>query len=410
MNQSASTELARIEELLDRQPWAATYRLIDFTRQALANPKAEAKAIQLKLAFDRAELDEDREKLIGEAKTWLKELALVDLSVTDRQAWEQNLALKAYRNQRPSELVLKAQGLGKSYSNTGFKLYIDELELRLGEVTGLLGENTTGKTTLFRILAGDLAMDQGTLSYPLFQTGKKLDWIQLKKQISYVPQHLGDWQGSLTDILSQEATLHGLKGSANTQALRYIVQRLGLATHLEKSWRQLSGGYKLRFALARALVWRPKLLILDEPLAFLDIRAQITVLNDLQQMAKNHHHPMAVLMSSQHVHEVERIADQMLFMRGGQLVHRGQRSTIGTEREFQIFEFACPLSLVALTERLGSFRYQSLYFTGQAYVMRTTRTVQPEELLRTLLDRGISVTYFRDISQSLKPHFYENLA
>lgn len=406
-------EIDELTELLERQPWAATYRLLELSRRWAADSRLEDEAVALKLQFDAAQDATAREVAIAAMADLTRRLAEQHdpEALARREAQEKALALQAYQRPVDRSVVVQATGLRKAYPATQFELAIDALTLRRGEVTGLLGENTTGKTTLFRILAGDLAADADELAYPLFQPEKKsLDWPRLRQHIAYVPQQLPDWQGSLRDNLHQEAALHGLRGEANHAAVRYIVQRLGLQPHLAKRWKQLSGGYKLRFALAKALIWRPSLLILDEPLAFLDVRAQLTVLNDLQQLAKSLQHPIAVLLSAQHVHEVELIADQMLFMRSGQLVHIGQRSTIGAERDFQIFEFATPLSMVALTQRLAQFRYQSLYYTGQAYVIRTSQDVQTTELLQTLLDRDIPVTYFRDISQSLKPYFYETLA
>ncbi len=183
-----------------------------------------------------------------------------------------------------NKVVVKAQNLTKAYKSSYFKLELDDLELRLGEITTVVGENSTGKTCLLRIIAGDLAHDKGTLQYPLFQkeTKKRLNWVKIKPQIAYVPQELPYWRGSLLNNLRFEAAIHGVKGKSNYQATEYILQRLGLAEHVHKTWQQLSGGYKLRFALAKALIWKAELLVIDEPLAHLDIKAQMVVLKDLQ--------------------------------------------------------------------------------------------------------------------------------
>ncbi len=152
-----------------------------------------------------------------------------------------------------NELVLEAKNLVKRYPGSNFTLRLEHLELRLGQITGLVGENATGKTTLFRILAGDLAPDAGTLHFSLFDPHNRRSWPDLKQKIAYVPQELPVWHGSLRDNLRYEAALHGLSGDENSKAADYIVQRLGLGLHLDKNWAQLSGGYKLRFALAKAL-------------------------------------------------------------------------------------------------------------------------------------------------------------
>ena len=88
----------------------------------------------------------------------------------------------------------------------------------------------------------------------------------------------------LRSNLHYEAAIHGVGRADNEREVDFIVERLGFRGELDKEWHELSGGFRLRFALARALVWKPKLLILDEPLANLDFITQQIVLNDLRHL------------------------------------------------------------------------------------------------------------------------------
>ncbi len=325
-----------------------------------------------------------------------------------KQDKENALAAQIKKIVTPKDVVLRAENIRKNYRNIKFTLELDQLELRLGEITGLVGENATGKTTLFRILAGDLAPDSGVLQYPLFDPKNKLFWPKLKTKIAYVPQELPIWLGSLKENLRFEAALHGIKGEVNQKAVDYIIQRLGLEPHIDKTWSELSGGYKLRFALAKALVWNAQLLIIDEPLAFLDVKTQLVVLDDLKNLASSLRHPIAIIVSSQHLFEIEAVADQLLFMRNGRLEHLGRTSDWGQERKWNVFEFSTPVSLTEMSTLLKGFPHQKLWSNSMTFFISTPLNVSGQELLQFLAAKQITMSYFRDISRSVKTKFYED--
>ena len=308
----------------------------------------------------------------------------------------------------PDDIVLEAKNIKKSYRRSSFNLNLNKLVLHTGEIIGLIGENATGKTTLLRILAGDLKHDSGELKYPFFQKDKRLDWQKIKRQIAYIPQELPRWYGSLIDNITLEAADHGFTGKENTKALNYIIQRLGLAAHTEKSWAELSGGYKLRFALAKALVWKPRLLILDEPLANLDIRTQVVLLNDLQNLVKSIRYPLTVILSSQQIHEIEEVANQLLYMREGNLECLVNVKEYGNNRNNNVFELNCSLSYREMVICLEEFPHKKLWYNGMTFFIVTPLKIPGSALLQYLAEKKAKVNYYRDISRSLKPKFYED--
>ncbi|HLP96364.1 MAG TPA: ABC transporter ATP-binding protein [Saprospiraceae bacterium] len=328
--------------------------------------------------------------------------------VAARLQLEQEMIEAAKKRKLENGLVLAAEGIEKKYRSSRFHLFAEKLELRLGEITGLVGENATGKTTLLRILAGDLALSKGQVRFPLLDPQNKLDWGDIKMKIAFVPQELPAWEGPLVEALRFEASRHGILGEANRRTVDYIIQRLGLALHTEKAWAELSGGYKLRFALAKALVSKPQLLILDEPLAFLDIKTQMVVLMDIQALAKSLRDPISVLISSQHLHEVESVADQMLFMRDGHLENLGPTEDIGQDRRYNLFEVGTPLSFKKFEKILQDLEYSRAWDNGVDYYVATPLSVDADQILQLLLAKGIEIRHFRDISTSVKTKFYEN--
>ncbi len=309
------------------------------------------------------------------------------------------------------KIIVKAKNLTKAYKSSNFQLELDDLELRLGEITAVVGENATGKTCLLRIIAGDLAHDTGDLQYPLFQTDgkKRLNWVQIKPQIAYVPQALSAWRGSLLNNLRYEAAIHGVKGKDNYEATDYILERLGLSNHIHKTWRELSGGYKLRFSLAKALLWKAKLLVIDEPLAHLDIKARWVVLKDLQNLAQSLQHPIAILISSQDLHETEAIADNVLFVRGGRVENMGKIADWGKNQPYHVFEFACDVGQAKLEKILeeSHFPKHKLWYNAPYYLLSVDKTIGGEAVLQFFAQQGIELQYYRNISHSIKTKFYE---
>jgi ABC-type multidrug transport system ATPase subunit len=307
-------------------------------------------------------------------------------------------------------ILMECFGLSKYYRKSGFSLSGIDLHLRLGEITGVVGENGNGKTTLFKVITGNLQHDAGVIAFPLLQrlqAAKKgeVDWIEVKSEIAYVEQELPSWHGTLKQNIHLELAQHGIKGAYNEQNTAYILERLGLTEHADKKWSELSGGYKLRFALAKALVWRPKLLVIDEPLANLDVRSQRIVLNDLKDLAKSAKYPISIIISSQHLHEIESIADNLMFLQQGRMVYSGDKNNIGDARLHNFFELSCVLEKRTLESLLTGLPISEIEHNGLSYVITGSKELDGQQILSTLIQNNVEVEYFRNISNSAKRLF-----
>ena len=387
--------------------------LIDFSRKYAIENKLKYDALILKLNLTKSS------QLETQMKVQKDMLILVDEIVKDYQENSEspksikskkiNLVVEShFSNQKVrNDVIFEAKELGKTYKSTGFSLRDINIQLRLGEIVSVVGENGNGKTTFFNIVAGELLKDTGAISYPSLEGGEenKIHWHKVKQEIAYIPQELPPWNGSLLQMLQFEAAIHGIKGEDNIREVNFIIQRLGLQEHLTKEWGELSGGFKLRFALARALVWKPQLLIIDEPLANLDIKTQLIVLKDIRNMASSFRYPMAVLLSSQHLHEIESVSDKILFLKKGEVSFYGELDQLGTDRQYNTFELNCEISHQALKTKLENFSYQKLYHNGISFVITTNLDIGYKQLLQYLLDNDVEVNYFRNISQSIKQLF-----
>ncbi len=301
-----------------------------------------------------------------------------------------------------SDCVFVGKQLNKRYKKGGFELFPIDIQLRLGEITGIVGENGNGKSTLIKLIAGDEQATAGELAYPLFNFK---DWSLIKSEIAYIPQRLHKWNGDVRDYLKFTAAAKGIYGEENRKAVDYIIHRLGLSKYADYDWNELSGGYQMRFELARMLVWKPKFLLLDEPLAHLDINAQAIFLRDLAQLSKDPEHPFAVMITSQHLYEVESISQQVIFLRNGKTVYNGKIQDFDSERSTNSFEMSSTCSQEQLIDSLRKLGYESIENKGNTIIVHVDITTSSTAFMTRLFNEGIEVKYFRNISQSTRKLF-----
>lgn len=319
--------------------------------------------------------------------------------------------LEAATNQLLSRLVAKAEakpvhlgvlvhanGISKRYNKGNFSLKPLSLDIHCGQIIGVVGENGNGKTTLLRCLSGQLATDQGTVHYSLL---KDPDHYTVKNHVVFIPQRIPKWFGQLKDNLHFSAAIVGIKGEWNDLLVDFMLERFGLTQFAHLNWNQISSGYRTRFEIARILLKRPKVLILDEPLANLDINAQQTLLTDLKFLTKSSFNPMGVILTSQQLHEVEKIADNVLLIRDGHCVYR-----TGDQIQQQLgnaFEVEIGNDREAILFALEGFQYQLTYNGGNYTIISPVHSVP--DMLRALVNNGIYIRYYRDITTSTKRLF-----
>ncbi|MDR2121505.1 MAG: ABC transporter ATP-binding protein [Flavobacteriaceae bacterium] len=302
------------------------------------------------------------------------------------------------------DLLLEVKNLKKSYSTSSFSLGLINIRISEGEILGLVGENGNGKTTLLRVLCGELQPTEGIISYHFDYK----DIYELRTQLIYVPQRTDVWYGSMLDNLRFTASSYGVKAEENELLVELIIARMGLRNYRNLSWKNLSSGYKMRFELARMLLRKPKLLLIDEPLANLDILAQQTVLDDFKFIAKSPFRPLGIVLSSQQLYEVEKTSDQVIFLKQGEPKNlKSENAETGKEGLFDDFivEFESEWTQEQLHKTLSSLRLSKLQYNGGAYIAYFPNAVSMNNFLQIIVDENIPVKYLRDISGSTRRFF-----
>lgn len=294
--------------------------------------------------------------------------------------------------------LVSAKKIAKTYSGGNFSLKPISVEIKTGNVLGVVGENGNGKTTLLRCIAGQLSLDAGIIEYHLLN---KPDNYAVKNHIAFIPQRIPRWYGLLKDNLHFSAAIAGVHGKKNELMVAFMLERLNLSRYANLTWNQISSGYRTRFEIARILLQKPRLLILDEPLANLDINAQQTILTDLIFMAKAAHNPMGIILSSQQLHEVEKVADTVIFIKNGNCLYSSN------DKEEKITSTAVEFETAADRETvLQIFGDENieLQFNGGFYTI-TTAAFNAQQILGKMVQQNLPLTYFRDITYSTKRFF-----
>ena len=347
---------------------------------------------------------------LGDISYYRKILAYADLfyeeSNQDNFRKEQALQIIGELKLLPSPIfqeevvLLKTNQVEKSYARRNFKLHPITFDLKSREVVGLVGENGNGKTTLLRIIGGELKPTAGSIDYNFSKAD--LFSFELKSQLVYVPQRIEELYGNLMNNLQFTLSSYNIKGEENFLLAQVMLARLGLWQYRNLEWSQLSSGYKMRFELARTLLRRPKVLLLDEPLANLDMAQQI-ILEDLKFLSQSVRNPFGVILSSQQLYEVEKVSTEVIFLEQGKL--KNQTNEVESDANFTIIEIDVTNSKEELLTVLNPLNLKEIKFNGGSYIAYFDSGVSIKNVLTQLGNSDLDVKYIRDISASSRRFF-----
>ena len=214
--------------------------------------------------------------------------------------------------------LLNVTDLVKTYGDTnavkGISFSIDE-----GRCVSLLGANGAGKTTTLKMLSGLLEPTSGSI---FFQGAKHRD---LREFIGYLPQYPSffNWMSG-KEFLIFAAELAKINRKDAEKRSEELLERVGLSDAKKRKIGGYSGGMKQRLGLAQALIHRPKLLILDEPVSALDPLGRREVLDMMREIKKE----TTILFSTHVLHDAQEISDDILIINDGEIAISGELGAV----------------------------------------------------------------------------------
>ncbi|MFT7184411.1 MAG: ABC-2 type transport system ATP-binding protein [Oceanicoccus sp.] len=224
----------------------------------------------------------------------------------------------------PKQLAINIEGLKKTYADGTQALRGVDIKVEQGDFFALLGANGAGKTTAIGILTSLVNKNEGSVKVFGYDLDTQVN--DVKRHIGVVPQEFNfSIFEKVIDIIIWQAGYFGVPRKIAVKRAEEILKALDLWDKRNTSARQLSGGMKRRLLIARALIHEPKLLILDEPTAGVDVELRRGMWKYLNRLNKE---GVTILLTTHYLEEVEQLCRNMAMIKEGKVVAQGKVSAL----------------------------------------------------------------------------------
>ncbi|MGX3066279.1 ABC transporter ATP-binding protein [Ursidibacter arcticus] len=229
--------------------------------------------------------------------------------------------------------ALEIKNLVKQYATGVQAVKGIDLTVEQGDFYALLGHNGAGKSTTIGIISSLVNKTSGTVK--VFGYDLDTQKIQLKQQIGLVPQEFNFNQfEKVIDVLLNQAGFYGVPKTEALKRAEYWLGKLDLWEKRESLTRELSGGMKRRVMIARALMHNPKLLILDEPTAGVDIELRRSLWDFLRELNQQ---GTTIILTTHYLEEAETLCRNIGIIQQGQLIENTSMKTLLAKLETETF-------------------------------------------------------------------------
>ena len=300
--------------------------------------------------------------------------------------------------------ALAITDLKKTYGNGHQALRGITLSVETGDFFALLGKNGAGKSTAIGIISSLVNKTSGTVK--VFDADIDNDFAKAKSYVGIVPQEINfSVFETPLQIVTNQAGYYGIpRKMAKDKAAQYL-ERLGLTDKMNESSRLLSGGMKRRLMIARALVNEPRLLILDEPTAGVDIEVRRTM---WEFLAEINDHGTTIILTTHYLEEAESLCRNIAIIDDGVLVENTSMKALlaQLQQETYVLDLATPIldlpdDLAAADNQRWAIR------TDMALEVTVSKSQGINTVFDTLTSNNIKVLSMRNKTNRLEQLFLE---
>jgi len=294
--------------------------------------------------------------------------------------------------------ALSIRNLCKTYDNKFEALKGVSLDVAPGDFFAVLGPNGAGKSTTIGIISSLVRKTSGQVK--IFGKDIDADFSQAKKFLGVVPQEFNfNMFEKVEDIVLQQAGYYGLsRARAKQQAEKYLVQ-LSLWDKRNTQARMLSGGMKRRLMIARALVHEPKLLILDEPTAGVDIELRRSMWEFLREINAA---GTTIILTTHYLEEAESLCRNVAIIDQGVIVKNTSVRNLLQQLNKEIFIFDTREAIIRAPILQG---YQANQIDEHSFEVEVEKGRSLNELFEQLSGQGISIVSMRNKANRLEEMF-----
>ena len=284
--------------------------------------------------------------------------------------------------------VLYVKNLNKIYSknssNSIKAINNLNLEVKEGEIFGLLGPNGAGKSTFINILAGTTIKTSGEVNVWGFNLDKNPR--QVRASIGIVPQEVNvDPFFTPKNLLELQAGMYGIR--KKDRITDTILKLVSLEKQAESYTRALSGGMKRRLLVAKALVHKPPIIILDEPTAGVDVELRNNLWDNVKQLNKN---GVTIILTTHYLHEAEEMCDRIGILNKGNLVALDTTKNLLKKIQTKIVKFLIDKKVIIDNSSLKSINVLSSE-TNELTVSYEKNALNISEIINFINDQNIKI-------------------
>ena len=297
-----------------------------------------------------------------------------------------------------NKLALCITNLHKEYKSGLKALKGVDIKVKEGDFFALLGPNGAGKSTILSIICSLVKKTSGKVS--VFGDSIDHDFSIVKKNIGVVPQEFNFNQfEKVFDIISTQGGYFGIPRKLSEERAEKYLKLLGLWDKRDQTPRMLSGGMKRRLMIARALVHEPKLLILDEPTAGVDIELRRSMWKFLKEINEK---GTTIILTTHYLEEAEHLCRNVAIIDRGEIIQNTSTSDLLRQLNAEFFIFDTYENLSELPSMNG---YKGRIINDNSFEVEVEKNKSLNALFANLTAQGIEISSMRNKTNRLEELF-----